>query len=1636
MSEHMRSRREFLRDAGATALVVGAVGTGGAVIEAERPAEASAPALPAGFDPVANHLDPSNWPVPHFPSVDDIETYLASKLGIKGWPPSPAGKDPADVTIQADTPLTIALPGLTGFRLVLGQAGTPYNCTIFRSEQAIQINNLPVRLELDSSIFRPMKKVGSDYVDDTAPGAVVHADFTVSVKVGIDGSIHFPGAAPTFSLSPAQIGSSGLVIEASGIQAKLGADTTPATDRGLHIASATVAFKPLAGMVFTATDVHIGNNGFSGTLSTTFASLSMTLLGFGVKLTKFEAIFKQSSLISTDIVGQLTIPFFSAPLDVDIGFNLSGDVSITAKGAGPDGATHLTVPDLFDLKLTSFKFVEHAGGKSKMQLDLKLKPLFTVPVINLSLPEFDLGGLILDQDGNVNPEFGVIDQKNAKHFTVAGFDFECDRLGLGIDLLGGKLYLVFKGGITFPAGLPVGVSVDGLKVLFELASPHNIGFELGGIGVDTTIAGVVAFKGDVHLGNNGFSGDLDLTIIPLSLRIKASLAVQSSPFSAWYIDLSVDLPAGIPLGPSGLAIYGFEGLFAYNFAPNRDPAENWYRGTPADFNDKTKGWYSKAKHNNVTDATTKWKPEQGNFAFGLGATLGTAVDNGQAVAVQVLIIIAVPGPVIIIEGAANILSGRDGLDDADFMALLVIDAENDIFELGIDIDLKLPKPDGPIVEVTGSIDAYFDGHHPDRWHLYIGQQPRPLRIGASILQLFHADAYFMLTNDNLRFGAWIGYDASWDFGPVSASISAYIEGDTLVSWQPPQVAGSLHLHGGLSISIFGIGFSLSADAIFGVNVPNPFYVVASVSIHLGLPWPLPDINASITLSWEHGQHPDAVDPLKRVALQHPLTVANLDAGSAPGGAPVVPVDWRPIISFSHDLNNAIPTAVLAIQGPLGPANPCEQASPANTPVPNLTIPETAWHYALTGMALEEAPAGGGSFAPYAPIWATWLFVQGRTDAVPGTRLLSFYTANPYQYDINSSDSSLLGWYNNAYSGYPCDTRPNRDQYGQYCVDLRTKDPLVCLTEPLGIGGFGFLPLTTVCRDSRGLRYTDPLQITLPATASMASVRAEGGAEPNIQGAGLGGSGFTLLARYRGKPAGGPVHATLSDGSWHATIGAPLIDDLVVIPDYRGVEPKLAQELETRGRHPGLAALQALRRTFATAGTRVPPAPLVQVCVAESARAALGKYQSDQYAFLLGQTVTDKQHWADKANVFNPNKLYRLTIKTTAAWFQDVADCVANKAPDYAKDFTGVYYFKTGDGPQETNALVPYIEQRQPKPDSDPPVLPKVSPDASGWTIPANGALTHFRSYDLGVRFRVDWVNAMYTGGHRPLTFELLDLNGKPATDTHGNPLKDLFVDSPEHLITTEENAWFTHLKGSCDSIDASTMHKDSVYTITGNGPNPLDLVPSMFYRVRLREQGNPNVLYQFSFATSNFRTFAEMVKSFNGSPLPGKPWRAPVAKLSAPQLADIKAKVIAVTGGVSRDVESKAFDDIAALFSYPARKWPPRTEVTLFSRLLPSNLVKGVALLIEMPQPLDWERTGIQLLRRTFPVPIYVPVPFVQVRNFDDTRILLFVPMAGLLAKGQYGIHFTYKRYLGVGKPVYSVGGNSSDEVASIFFKV
>ena len=192
----------------------------------------------------------------------------------------------------------------------------------------------------------------------------------------------------------------------------------------------------------------------------------------------------------------------------------------------------------------------------------------------------------------------------------------------------------------------------------------------------------------------------------------------------------------------------------------------------------------------------------------------------------------------------------------------------------------------------------------------------------------------------------------------------------------------------------------------------------------------------------------------------------------------------------------------------------------------------------------------------------------------------------------------------------------------------------------------------------------------------------------------------------------------------------------------------------------------------------------------------------------------------------------------------------------------------------------------------------------------------------------------------------------------------------------------------------------------------------MFYTVRLREQGKSTILYHYSFATSAFHTFADMVTSFNAGPSAGKPWHTKGIPLTPAQSGQLVTKVTTAGGATSRDQESAIFDDIATLFGYPTRKWPERTEVTLFTRQINPTTQAGMALLVEMPQPLDWERTSLLSYRIAGPPP-YFPFASTKIRNFDNTRIWIFIPMVGTLFPGTYRLRFSYKRDLGPGKPVY-----------------
>ncbi len=212
-------------------------------------------------------------------------------------------------------------------------------------------------------------------------------------------------------------------------------------------------------------------------------------------------------------------------------------------------------------------------------------------------------------------------------------------------------------------------------------------------------------------------------------------------YNFFAIYLGVELPAGIPLWSSGLAVYGMAGLFAYQLEPNKRPDEGWFENP-----DGGPGWYKRGEPG-VTDLKTKWDPRPGSLALGAGVTIGTLSDNGFAFSGKFLLAIVFPGPILLLEGKADLLRKRSELDKPGqvvreplLRSLAVIDGRAGTFTFGLDAQYK-EKTKGELVDIHGGAEAFFDFHRGDAWHLYLGRKEPHRRTRAELFRLFEVDSY-------------------------------------------------------------------------------------------------------------------------------------------------------------------------------------------------------------------------------------------------------------------------------------------------------------------------------------------------------------------------------------------------------------------------------------------------------------------------------------------------------------------------------------------------------------------------------------------------------------------------------------------------------------------------------------------------------------------------------------------------------------------------------------------------------------------------------------------------------------------------------------------------------------------------------
>ncbi len=1010
-----------------------------------------------------------------------------------------------NATLVIDRELVIAPFGdVVGIVLGGGNNLSFFDLTLHVRGVGDQINfevglvEVPVALRISSDILRPL--LPDSNTPDPAATTVDISLGTISIffdpLIGFDVVLN-----SVVSLPRCMIADSGIIVSAVAIRwlTPYSDDlppNTPADFTGLYLDDATLELDNLDldnAPVLKFDYAFIGSGGFSGKIEVDNLGLRGSLLSFECELVRLNVTLAQGALIASDVYVRLTVPFFDTPIGVELGIDLAGGFTLALSATQPpdldynNGLITLTKPGLLSLTLESVRF-----GLEQGVFTVAISGEVTPDVGDLDWPTFRVEELSIDSKGNVRLEGGWLDLRQGYVLSFYGFQLEITKIGFGTTDAGLR-WVGFSGGLKLVEGLTAGASVEGLRVLWNPVN-NAVSLTLSGVGVELDIPDVLYFKGWVSMtepspGVFRFDGDITLDLRVIGLTIEAQLVIgydSVAGYTFFAIYVGVELPAGIPLGQTSLALYGMAGLFALNMEPGRLPDEPWYAIQPGP------SWYHKAPAVGVYHLR-KWDPRFGSLALGAGVTLGTLVDNGMMLSARVLLVLVLPGPIIMLEGRANLLKERASLrDEPVFRALAVIDGRKGEFLVGIDAQY-LYDESGSLIEIGGGTEAYFNFSNPNAWHLYLGiDKPRERRIRAEIFErLFEANAYFMMDATGLRAGAWVGFDKGWKFGPLKVALEAWIEGAADLSFKPTYFRGYLWLHGAVTAKVFGFGFELGADARINAGVSKPFHIKAELSVTLDLPWPFKDVNKCIPLEWGPDPTPPPLPvPLKEVAVEHlkvstswPLPAvggtrlllptpdpdndgfwsgvvpAPVADGFFPATAPVVPLDARPHLTFGrlvHDVAGVglNPSPVHAATGGWEWIGDRERnEGPARI---KLSLLQVSLERRVGGGWQEVASRGQGqNTGNLFGAWAPFPALPGgnpatNTPAPTANVKLWLWSRSPFDY-TQRSGGAWEEWISQQYPDYPCVVIP-QDQ--EICCDFQQlapgpapASPWVCRQQP-------------------------------------------------------------------------------------------------------------------------------------------------------------------------------------------------------------------------------------------------------------------------------------------------------------------------------------------------------------------------------------------------------------------------------------------------------------------------------------------------------------------------------------------------------------------------------------------------------------
>ncbi len=383
----------------------------------------------------------------------------------------------------------------------------------------------------------------------------------------------------------------------------------------------------------------------------------------------------QNKVIESEIKGFITIPKFKQyipsedkylkrelKINLQAFFENDGDFKMSAS---PEDRLCFGIPKVFYIKVAKLELGQQ-DAKSYIEISGSihfdnnefLKKFLKDPI--------EIEKLRIYSDGSFEIEGGSIPIPAAVTMKLGPVEVSITNITMGSE----DINPVYKF-IGFDCGVSAGsagldMRGDGIKLMFNDDGSHMF-LKINGIGVNLIIPAsasekeaTLIIKGYLSMREEEYEGGIAFSLPQVGLSGGAAMKMKPK-VPAFVIDAFLTLPVPIPLGPTGLGIFSFRGLFGLRYAPKlpdgalQDPKKffEFYKEkvpNPLNGNNPDNGLHIGKIHYPEGDEMQQTGTP---ISIGAGLTLATTAD-AELFSIEAFLFLSIP-QFLLISGRANIM---------------------------------------------------------------------------------------------------------------------------------------------------------------------------------------------------------------------------------------------------------------------------------------------------------------------------------------------------------------------------------------------------------------------------------------------------------------------------------------------------------------------------------------------------------------------------------------------------------------------------------------------------------------------------------------------------------------------------------------------------------------------------------------------------------------------------------------------------------------------------------------------------------------------------------------------------------------------------------------------------------------------